>query len=714
MEYTQNNIEALPYQYEDDLYDDCLRLVDGWIYLYYAHHGWVGPNPRLQSILEGVVSRPEFEQVLTSTGQVTAYWNTSDEERQTYSISRAYVAKRIAATEPWACALLTVFSVYALDEFQQNCVILALASVIDHKYDRLFAYLQDDITAKEPGLYLAAQLCATPDTPVAQAQARLLQNDSFCSLFDAAKRGEGKLALTPYLQSLFVGEPELPIPGVLSHAPTEADMEPLPIRMPVLQRLQRKLMTQNTMHSLLILRGAPGAGKRTLAKCAAARVGKRCIFLNVREANDLAESLQCACQKARLENGILAVYGVEQVTAEEEPKKDVLPDILAVLATERFNSAFLLLAEETRLPENAEAFALFTEVLPVPETDERFVLFSACTKDLKLAKDVVLKEIAGKFRFYPRQIVNAVSQASAAAVSDGKNEIDAALIHRCCYAQVVHKLGELATRVEAAYRWEDLVLPAGETRLLHDACAHVRYYHKVFEEWEFKKRITYGKGVSLLFSGQPGTGKTMAAQVIARDLHMQIYQIQLSQVVSKYIGETEKNLRAVFQEAKNSNSILFFDECDALFGKRGEVKDSNDRHANTETAYLLQQVEEHEGMTILATNLLQNIDPAFMRRIRFVVHFPFPDAAARKLLYQKMLLATMPVADDIDLDFLAEIFEVSGGGIKNIVMQAAFMAAAADKPIGMRQLLQAGVDEQKKNEIIVVREDLREYADLVF
>lgn len=705
-------IPALAYQHEDELYEDCLGLVDSWIYLYYAHQGWVGRNPRLQSLLEGVVTRDEFEQVLAGTGQVTSFWGLTDEERQTYEIQRNYVTRRIHASEPGQLALLNIFSVYGLDTFQQNCLILALAAVLDHKYERLFAYLQDDITAKELGIDLAAQLCAPPDTSIARAKARLLQNDAFCSLFDTGKLLSGKLALTPYLHSVLMGEPGIPISGVVEYVPTDDDLIPLLIHQNILQLTVQRLAAQTALPKLLVLRGVSGAGKKTLAKRAAALNGQRCVLLYAKQTADIAQSLQCACQKARLEQGILIIDWLEH--SEEGGEEQRLQQILYVLSAQQFPAVFLLLDEETRLPENAERFAIFTETLAIPDMDERLKLLVQYTKNVALADDVDLREIAAKFLFTPRQIKNAVIQAASAAQGEDWQKVSAALLHRCCYAQVAHKLGELATRVAASYDWNDLILPAREVRLLHDACSHVRFYHKVFEEWNFKKRLTYGKGISMLFSGPPGTGKTMAAQVIANDLHMEMYQIQLSQVVSKYIGETEKNLRAVFREAKNSNSILFFDECDALFGKRGEVKDSNDRHANAETAYLLQQVEEHEGMTILATNLLQNIDPAFMRRIRFVVHFPFPDVEARKQLYEKMLLPTMPVADHIDLDFLAHAFEVAGGGIKNIVLQAAFSAAAEGEAIGMKQLLRAGVDEQKKNGIIVVREELREYADMVF
>jgi SpoVK/Ycf46/Vps4 family AAA+-type ATPase len=277
----------------------------------------------------------------------------------------------------------------------------------------------------------------------------------------------------------------------------------------------------------------------------------------------------------------------------------------------------------------------------------------------------------------------------------------------------VHRLGELATKVTPGYSWDDVVLPEAQKTLMKRACGHIRYRHQVSARWGFGRRVGYGWGLSILFAGSPGTGKTMCAQVIAHELNMELYKINLSQIVSKYIGETEKNLRALFTEARNASCILFFDECDALFGKRSEVKDAHDRNANVEVAYLLQQIEEYDGVCILATNLMGNIDAAFMRRITYVVHFPFPEAPAREAIYRGLLPDGAPVAEDIDWRFLAEKFELSGGHIKNIVLSAAFMAAGEGTPITMRHLLRAAVTEMKKNEIVVVREQLREYADLL-
>ena len=238
--------------------------------------------------------------------------------------------------------------------------------------------------------------------------------------------------------------------------------------------------------------------------------------------------------------------------------------------------------------------------------------------------------------------------------------------------------------------------------------------HLVSKNGVIRNMVSSGRVTNMIFFGPPGTGKTMAAQVVTNQLHMKLYKVQLSQIISKYIGETEKNLKKVFTEAKNANCVLFFDEMDALFGKRSEVKDSHDRHANIETAYLLQQMEEYDGVVLMATNLLQNIDEAFMRRISFVVSFPFPDVATRALLWKKMFDANAPMSEDVDYDFLAEAFKIAGGNIKNCVVHAAFLAASEGVPISMRHILRSVVKEQRKNNIIVLKEDLREYADLVF
>jgi SpoVK/Ycf46/Vps4 family AAA+-type ATPase len=224
----------------------------------------------------------------------------------------------------------------------------------------------------------------------------------------------------------------------------------------------------------------------------------------------------------------------------------------------------------------------------------------------------------------------------------------------------------------------------------------VAHRHRVFGEWGFGRRAVDGRGISALFAGPSGTGKTMAAAVIARELQLELYKIDLSGVVNKYIGETEKNLARIFQEAEASDVILFFDEADALFGKRTKISDAHDRYANIETSYLLQRVEAYDGVVILATNLRENMDEAFTRRLKFIVEFPFPDIAGRKLIWQTHFPGEAPVSDDVDYEWLACHLQITGGSIKNIALNAAFFAAADGGVIRMDHILRGARDEFEK------------------
>jgi SpoVK/Ycf46/Vps4 family AAA+-type ATPase len=224
----------------------------------------------------------------------------------------------------------------------------------------------------------------------------------------------------------------------------------------------------------------------------------------------------------------------------------------------------------------------------------------------------------------------------------------------------------------------------------------VRQRHRVFEVWGFDRTLSHAKGLSVLFAGPSGTGKTMAAEVVAHALQLDLYKIDLSGIISKYIGETEKNLSRIFQEAESSNAILFFDEADAVFGKRTRIADAHDRYANIETSYLLQKLEEYEGVVILATNLRENMDDAFIRRMRFVVEFTFPDAAGRAEIWQRHFPRETPVMPDLDYTWLAKQFQVSGGSIRNIVLHAAFYAAENGGRVEMEHVINGARREFEK------------------
>jgi SpoVK/Ycf46/Vps4 family AAA+-type ATPase len=239
------------------------------------------------------------------------------------------------------------------------------------------------------------------------------------------------------------------------------------------------------------------------------------------------------------------------------------------------------------------------------------------------------------------------------------------------------------------------VLPDQQLQTLREVAIHVRERSKVYHDWGFARRYSRGLGISLLCAGPSGTGKTMAAEVLANELSLDLFRIDLSEVVSKYIGETEKNLARLFAAAEGG-AILLFDEADALFGKRSEIKDSHDRYANIEISYLLQRMESFEGLTILTTNLKDSLDSAFLRRLRFVVHFPFPDAAQRELIWRRVFPPDTPVSD-LDMARLAKL-NFSGAVIRNVAMNAAFLAAAEQQVVGMRHLALATRSEYAKLE----------------
>lgn len=288
--------------------------------------------------------------------------------------------------------------------------------------------------------------------------------------------------------------------------------------------------------------------------------------------------------------------------------------------------------------------------------------------------------IAEHFRFGPRLI--------AAAAREGGD------LWQACREKAGRELDELADRIIPGFGWDDIVLPAEVVHDLKAAVAQIRHSARVYGAFGMGRKYPRGRGVSVLLSGPSGTGKTMAAEVIARDLDLDLYRVDLSRIVSKYIGETEKNLRAVFDAAETSGAVLFFDEADALFGKRSEVKDSHDRYANIEVSYLLQRMESYSGLAILATNMKNYFDPSFMRRIRFVIDVPFPDAAARRRIWQKAFPPELPCAA-LDFDMLARL-DIAGGNISVIAINAAFLAASEDAPLGMPHIMRAARAEYHK------------------
>jgi hypothetical protein len=352
---------------------------------------------------------------------------------------------------------------------------------------------------------------------------------------------------------------------------------------------------------------------------------------------------------------------------------------------------------------------LTVAVVEVPQAtlDERRRAWSL------LAGSDDVDDVAAKFRLSIADIGEAAAVARLLASARGGASPGPAELDEGARRASGTGLLRLATRLHGPAAWDDLVLPGRQRDLLRSICAYLRHRDRVLSDWGYDETVARDQGLKVLFSGDSGTGKTLAGRVLARELGLELFRIDLATVVSKYIGETEKNLDRIFSAAEDSNAILFFDEADALLGKRTEVSDAHDRHANIEVAYLLQRIESYPGAVILATNFRQNIDAAFIRRLDFIVDFPFPELADRVRLWRMLLPDAAPLADDVDVDFLGARFKLSGGAIRNCSVAAAFMAAEEGSAIGMDHLVRAVALEYGKLGRLTLEADFERFHGLV-
>jgi hypothetical protein len=380
---------------------------------------------------------------------------------------------------------------------------------------------------------------------------------------------------------------------------------------------------------------------------------------------------------------------------------------IAWFAERAVGGIFLSGRQRRRTPQRA----MITFAVHQPAAAEQRILWQSQLGSLAPCLNGEVEQLVAQFSLSALTIHTACTEAFSHLALQGQPAPDelGIVLWETCRRQARPRLDDLAQRIEPAATWDDLVLPEAQCDILRLVAAHVRQRLRVYETWGFARKGGRGLGISALFAGASGTGKTMAAEVLAHNLRLDLYRIDLSQVVSKYIGETEKNLRRVFDAAEAGATILLFDEADALFGKRSEVKDSHDRYANIEVSYLLQRMEAYRGLAILTTNMKEALDSAFLRRIRFVVQFPFPDAKQRAEIWQRIFPAETPTKG-LDIPKLAQL-NVAGGNIRNIALNAAFLAADAGEPVRMAHLLRAARGEYAKLEKPLTETELKGWSE---
>ena len=457
-------------------------------------------------------------------------------------------------------------------------------------------------------------------------------------------------------------------------------------------------MNATSERGIIFLKGAKGSGKCFITKAMAAVVSMPLLIVDIKkllsyESVLMDMMIRRTVQKSFFDGGIIYLdFGDE-----ENFDKSALQRVVASL--QRFWSILIIGASGNQLEElSITGFLHILDIEPATKLEQK-AYWEYFIKHLfiKFNDEVSLDEIVSTYDMNPGRIKRALCCARGLSEFDGANFcIDESLIKTEIRKICAGHFTELATKLSTPFGWDDLKASEKTKSLMREAVNRIRYKSVVNEEYGFAKRLPYGQGLSVAFYGPPGTGKTMAATVMARELGLDIYRIDLSQISSKYIGESEKNLSAVFEAAKYSNSILFFDEADALFARRTDVSTSNDKHANSETAYLLQKMEEYSGISILATNVIQNFDAAFKRRITYMIPVEKPTEEERLILWKSVFPEGTPLDRDVNFEGYAKASELSGAEIKSAAIRAAYMAASQNRPVNHMDIAVAIDEEYKK------------------
>ena len=618
--------------------------------------------------------------------------------------------------------LLWLQSTYGLSDFDLDVIVIALAPEVDLRYERLYAYVQDDVTKKRPTVDLALNLlCSCAEEKIEErtrfaADAPLVQHGLIHLLADPHQDQPPLLArylkLDEQIVRLLLGDdsldPRLAPFCRLKQPSAILDDQPLNPETKRALDVLTKLAREERLPLRLYFQGPSGSGKSQTAEAMAHEIGVRFLSADLAKSPatlaDFEAALVCLLREASFRDAVLYLYGLDALREEEQQGR--YQCLLRAVAECRRTT--LLSGTQDWIPSVSGPAGVTVVSFAMPRFEERRAQWvSSLAQSGASLAPAELDALSARFRLTPKQIDHAVASACNLAIWRAASEYatqkpnrvldqkpDLRDFFRCAREQTGHDLAGMARKIEPKYKWDDIVLPEEIKTQLKEVCQRVTYQHQVLNNWGFGNKLSMGKGVNVLFSGSSGTGKTMAAEVIASELGLDLYKIDLSQIMSKYIGETAKKIDAIFKA--NVNGILFFDEADALFGKRSEVKDAHDRYANIDVSYLLQKMDECKGIAILATNLHDNMDQAFLRRLAFCVHFPFPDEAHRRRIWERAWPREAPLGKNVDLDVLASEFKLSGGNIKNIALAAAFLGATEGVQINAQHVLHATSREYQK------------------
>ncbi|MGW6601091.1 ATP-binding protein [Streptomyces sp. NPDC055036] len=597
--------------------------------------------------------------------------------------------------------LTNVAREFDLSPLDVEILLIALLPDLDDRFEAFYGYLNDDVTRRRPTFGLALGLCGLSPAD-ADARARLgprapLRADGLLLVEEADRPFLGRALRVPdRVTAHLLGDdsPDPRLTGLLApwHAvPGVGDPGPL-------------ARTLGSGVQLAYLREEQGGAGTALAATALSLAGRGVLGLDLtRLAEDPTpvEAVRALVREGRLTGAGLVCAPLDVLSRDH-------PGTLRLLTDTPLPTVLV-----GRTPWDAAWSTRPPLLLPAPRVEP--AVRAALWRDAyaePVPADLDVGVLLSPFLLTPDQIEGAARSAVQTARLDG-GALGPDHIRRGARAQNAAGLDRLARRIEPSVTWNDLVLPPDTHAQLHELTARARFRDQVLGEWGMRPGGGRGRGVSALFAGDSGTGKTMSAEVIAADLGLDLYTVDLATVIDKYVGETEKNLERIFSEAAGVNGVLLFDEADAIFGKRSEVKDAHDRYANVESAYLLQRMESFDGLAILATNLRANLDDAFTRRLDLVIDFPVPDPPQRLLLWERCLGPALPRASGLDLAFCAKSFELAGGNIRSVAVTAAYLSAASGTTVTMPILIHAIQREYQKLGRLTLASEFGPYLDLL-
>lgn len=680
--------------------------------------------PQLKGV---VISEGEVDQLLRATH------DTSEDRDGTSEVADLAMTARMlrsAALAGRRFALPHLTATFRLTELEEKITLICLAPEIDSRYERLYGYLQDDVTRKRPSPDLIARLLHLNK---AERLSFLHLWDRSSPLFYYGLIEMGSDTSRPLLTRDISLNPvaagallQMDMPDI-ELAQEVVEVTPLPLERlrwpasltdPLVQLVCRAGQDDTTPRQgpvAIHLCGPEGTGKKTLAAAVCRKAGLALVAANARAVcthpRGIGPALKDCFLFARVRRAGLLLEHSDLL----EPGEQIAFEEHWLQCAKSFGLPLFIGAVHRWQPSRTQvASRVWPVELPAPDAGARAELWPQLASGIgfEVGPDLDWDTVSGVFRLTPGQMLTALKIADSRLQLYGGPDtlLSADVLHISCADASAQALGDLATKLDPSHTWDDLVLPPDTLAQLREICGHLQHRRLVYGTWGFGARRMTGNGLCVLFHGGSGTGKTLAVEVIARELQMRAFRIDLSTVVSKYIGDTEKNLRRIFEEAESSNALLFFDEADALFGKRSEVKDAHDRFANIEINYLLQRVESYQGPVFLATNVRNHIDDAFFRRMNFAVEFPLPNEALRYRLWRCHLPLETPLGSDVDLDFLARRFALAGGNIRNVAVNAAFLGASESRKLHMRHFIVALQREYEKLGMRLTDHEIRPYS----